>query len=89
MLVRRRVHITGNEDRDDEAIDGDNTRHDDGNQGLHQSVKYITAINATECRDRHHHTFMIRSGLKVPTPAIPIPDFAVPYAAPIARYEVS
>lgn len=26
---------------------------------------------------------MIRSGLKVPTPAIPIPDFAVPYAAPM------
>lgn len=25
---------------------------------------------------------MIRSGLKVPTPAMPIPDFAVPYAAP-------
>jgi len=27
---------------------------------------------------------MIRSGLKVPTPEIPMPDFAVPYAAPIA-----
>lgn len=26
----------------------------------------------------------MRSGLNVPTPAIPIPDFAVPYAAPIA-----
>jgi len=25
---------------------------------------------------------MIRSGLNVPTPAIPMPDFAVPYAAP-------
>ena len=31
------------------------------------------------------HTFMIRSGRKVPTPAIPIPDLAVPYAAPIPR----
>ena len=30
------------------------------------------------------HTFMIRSGLNVPTPAIPIPDLAVPYAAPSA-----
>ena len=29
-------------------------------------------------------TFMIRSGLNVPTPAIPIPAFAVPYAAPAA-----
>lgn len=28
-------------------------------------------------------TFMMRSGLNVPTPAIPIPDFAVPYAAPM------
>ena len=27
-------------------------------------------------------TFMIRSGRKVPTPAMPMPDFAVPYAAP-------
>jgi hypothetical protein len=27
--------------------------------------------------------FMIRSGLNVPTPEIPIPDLAVPYAAPI------
>ena len=30
-------------------------------------------------------TFMIKSGLNVPTPAIPIPAFAVPYAAPIAN----
>ena len=28
-------------------------------------------------------TFMIRSGLYVPTPAMPMPDLAVPYAAPI------
>lgn len=27
-------------------------------------------------------TFMMRSGRKVPTPAIPMPDLAVPYAAP-------
>lgn len=27
--------------------------------------------------------FMIRSGLKVPTPEIPMPALAVPYAAPI------
>ena len=30
------------------------------------------------------HTFMMRSGLNVPTPAIPMPDLAVPYAAPMA-----
>jgi len=29
---------------------------------------------------------MIRSGRKVPTPAIPMPDLAVPYAAPIPIY---
>jgi len=34
------------------------------------------------------HTFMIKSGLKVPTPAIPMPDFAVPYAAPAPKYNV-
>lgn len=28
-------------------------------------------------------TFIIRSGRNVPTPAIPIPDLEVPYAAPI------
>ena len=28
--------------------------------------------------------FMMRSGLNVPRPAIPIPDLEVPYAAPIA-----
>lgn len=27
-------------------------------------------------------TFIIKSGLNVPTPAIPMPDLAVPYAAP-------
>ena len=27
-------------------------------------------------------TFMMRSDLNVPTPAMPMPDFAVPYAAP-------
>lgn len=32
---------------------------------------------------------MIRSGLNVPTPEIPIPALAVPYAAPIAVYRVS
>ena len=26
---------------------------------------------------------MIKSGLNVPTPAIPMPDFDVPYAAPV------
>lgn len=30
---------------------------------------------------------MIRSGLNVPTPAMPMPDFAVPYAAPAPGYE--
>jgi hypothetical protein len=29
------------------------------------------------------HTFMIRSGLKVPIPAMPMPALAVPNAAPM------
>jgi len=32
---------------------------------------------------------MMRSGLKVPTPAMPMPDLAVPYAAPMAIDEMS
>jgi hypothetical protein len=35
-----------------------------------------------------NHAFIIRSGLKVPTPEIPMPDLAVPYAAPIAKSEL-
>lgn len=30
--------------------------------------------------------FIIRSDRKVPTPAMPMPDLAVPYAAPIAAW---
>lgn len=33
--------------------------------------------------------FMIRSGLKVPTPEMPMPDLAVPYAAPTPGVVVS
>jgi len=32
---------------------------------------------------------MMRSGRNVPTPAIPIPDFAVPYAAPAPKTAIS
>lgn len=31
---------------------------------------------------------MIKSGLNVPTPDIPIPDLAVPYAAPAPAHHV-
>lgn len=31
---------------------------------------------------------MIRSGLNTPTPAMPMPDFAVPYAAPAPGFGV-
>ncbi len=44
----------------------------------------LIALDNPGCR-----TFMIRSGLKVPTPAIPMPDFAVPYAAPIPEEDGS
>ena len=34
-------------------------------------------------------TFITASGLMIPNPVIPIPAFAVPYAAPIAKVETS
>jgi hypothetical protein len=34
--------------------------------------------NTSKAHGHSIFTFMIRSGLNVPTPAIPIPDFAVP-----------
>lgn len=43
------------------------------------SVAFACLINGN-----YERTFMIKSGLKLPNPAIPIPAFEVPYAAPTA-----
>lgn len=90
-----RPHVSSDEDSNDEGVDGDDTRHDDGDERLRHAVSHAFS----ECPSRPScpsallfryvpsarpsHTFMIRSDLNVPTPAIPMPDFAVPYAAPI------
>ena len=47
----------------------------------------LSAICPTRS-SQSEHTFMIRSDLNVPTPAIPMPDFAVPYAAPMPVHPV-
>lgn len=67
------VEILSDEDRDDERVNGDNTGHDDGDQTLRGTLEMVIGR-----LDDRFNTFMIRSGRKVPTPAIPMPDLAVP-----------
>ena len=62
----------------DERVYGDDTSHDHGDERLRNFV----SSNPCTSLQASLNTFMIKSGLKVPTPAIPIPAFAVPYAAP-------
>lgn len=52
-----------------------------GDQGLSQ-VK--SAFNCQASALGHILTFMMRSGLIVPSPLIPMPAFEVPNAAPMA-----
>lgn len=79
-LVVRRTHIICNEHSNNKSVDGDDTGHDDRNQGL----AIVSGCGLPMWRRSHPRTFMIKSDLNVPTPEIPMPDFAVPYAAPIA-----
>jgi hypothetical protein len=72
VLVRRRPYVAGNQDRYDEGVHGQDTRHDNGDERLH-----IELLNVLYFGGRRP-TFMMRSGLYVPTPAMPIPDLAVP-----------
>jgi hypothetical protein len=71
-VVLARVEILSDEDGDDERVNGNNTGHDDGNQTLRQA----SAMALIELEDSC--TFIMRSGLNVPTPAMPMPDLAVP-----------
>lgn len=82
VLSRRRAHVAGNEDGDDERVHGDDTRHDHGDEGL-------AAVSPRRCNHHEMLAFMIKSGLKVPTPEMPMPDLAVPYAAPTPGVRVS
>ena len=60
------------------GVYSDYSGHDHWDQGLCDWIlAFIRTLSFPLCC-----TFIIRSGLKVPTPAIPMPDFAVPYAAP-------
>lgn len=81
-----RRQVLSDQDRDDERVDGNDTGHDDGDQTLEvvrrESIDTRGVWGELELG---LPTFMIRSGRKVPTPAIPIPDLAVPYAAPMPR----
>lgn len=82
-VVRFRVEILGDQDGDDEGVDSDDTRHDDGDEalGTRATVSWLERKDQ-DLGNGPQLTFMIKSGLKVPTPAMPMPDLAVPYAAP-------
>lgn len=88
MNIREQAHILGgrdigrDENANDQAVDSNDTGHDNGNQGLN-----LLLVTGTGTGKAIFLAFMIKSGLKVPTPEIPMPDFAVPYAAPNAAIE--
>lgn len=94
MALSGGSEVLGDQDGDDEGIDCDNTGHNDRNETL-EELSYFGQSRVQALREFQHYalrgvrfartglrTFMIKSGRKVPTPAIPMPDFAVPYAAP-------
>lgn len=74
-----RLTSAGNKHRHDKSVDGNDSRHDNGDEGLHPG-KHAAQSNMSLRR-----TFMMSSGLNVPNPVIPMPDFEVPYAAPTAN----
>lgn len=77
LHIRWRLHVPGDKDCNHQGIHSNDTRHDDWDEGL----LLLALVPCTSfCSP---HTFMMRSDLKVPTPAIPMPDLAVPYAAPM------
>ena len=80
LHLRRRPHVTGDQDRNHQGIHRNDTGHDDRDERL--DLK--SALHQHVLVPPHSlRTFIIRSDLKVPTPAIPMPDLAVPYAAPM------
>jgi hypothetical protein len=48
-------------------------------------IKHYQLVNKCFFLLLRYLAFMIRSGLNVPTPEMPIPAFAVPYAAPAPK----
>lgn len=71
------MKILSDQDRDDERVDSNDTGHDDRNQTLESLISNILFLKGRPLSEVSL-TFMIRSGLNVATPAMPIPDFAVP-----------
>ena len=77
LHLRWGLHVSGDKDCNHQGIHSNDTRHDDWDERLLLlAVVLFTRFFSTR-------TFMMRSDLKVPTPAIPMPDLAVPYAAPM------
>lgn len=74
-VVGRRLDVASDEHRDDERVDGQNTRHDNGNQRL---AMWLDVAQSEFAGLAARRTFMIRSGLHVPMPAMPMPALAVP-----------
>jgi hypothetical protein len=82
VMLWRWTHIPSYQNRYHEGIDRNDSGHD------HRDQRLYDRLLAFHSRPRFalSHTFIIRSGRNVPTPAIPMPDFAVPYAAPAPVY---
>jgi hypothetical protein len=79
-LLRWWSHVTSDQNGNHQGIHRNDTRHDDRDERLHLKLALVQRVLFPLHILR---TFMIRSDLKVPTPAIPMPDLAVPYAAPM------
>lgn len=77
-LLRGRTNVASYQDCNYEGVHSNDTGHDDGDKRLEGRQRMRTHYFISR-----GHAFMMRSGLKVPTPEIPMPDLAVPYAAPM------
>jgi len=80
------LHVAGDEDGDDEGVDGDDSGHYywDETLSVAKSVSVMALVytcggdGGWREGEEEERTFIIRSDLKVPTPAMPMPDLAVP-----------
>ena len=80
VLVRWGFHVTRDQHRDNQGVDGDDSGHDYRDEGLvRKGVSYRGERGKGRGRGMGRmYTFIIRSERKVPTPAMPMPDLAVP-----------
>ena len=81
--------LAGDEDGHHHPVDGDDTRHDDLGWKIREKLDKMW-IGTFEISFSKSNSltgmmlFMMASGRITAIAAIPVPDFAVPYAAPIA-----